>query len=343
MRSSSIVPLVIALANMGCSEAGYPAREAISARAEVPPPAAKRAAPMPNMAADAAFRAPTAPAAEAKAEQGYAGMMRGMMGGMMGTAIQAPPDASAFARKIIYDGEISLIVKDVDALAKQVVKLVQDARGYIAEQSTTGSPGARRAMRWKLRVPVEQFESVVERVAALGELERNTRTSQDVTEQFYDLEARIKNKKAEEKSLTKILDERTGKLEDVLKVETELSRVRGEIEQLEGKIRVLDNLSSLATLVVDIRERETFEPPPPAAADFPTQVARTWENSLRGLVNLGKGLVLWAVEWAVWAPLLLISALVAWVVARVLIRWAWRRLPRLLALLTTPLTPPKAP
>ena len=127
-------------------------------------------------------------------------------------------------------------------------------------------------MRWKLRVPVEQFESLVQKVVALGELEQNKRTSQDVTEQFYDIEARIKNKKAEEKSLTKILDERTGKLEDVLKIETELSRVRGEIEQLEGKIRVLENLSSLATLVLSVREREKFEPPPPAVADFPTQV-----------------------------------------------------------------------
>ena len=148
-----------------------------------------------------------------------------------------PINAAALSRKIIYDGEVDLIVKDVDPVGKQVVTLVQDARGYIAEQSTTGSPGSQRAMRWKLRVPVEQFESTVQKVLALGELERNTRTSQDVTEQFYDIEARIKNKKAEEKSLTKILDERTGKLEDVLKIETELSRVRGEIEQLEGKIR----------------------------------------------------------------------------------------------------------
>src|SRR5208283_1592557 len=171
--------------------------------------------------------------------------MMGGMAGAMGTAIQAPVNTAALSRKIIYDGEM-------DPIAKQVVTFIQDARGYIAEQSTTGSPGSQRSMRWKLRVPVEQFESLVQKVVALGELERNTRTSQDVTEQFYDIEARIKNKKAEEKSLTKILDERTGKLQDVLKIETELSRVRGEIEQLEGKIRVLENLSSLATLTLSV-------------------------------------------------------------------------------------------
>ena len=100
----------------------------------------------------------------------------GGMAGAMGTALQAPVNTAALSRKIIYDGEIDLIVKDVDPIAKQVVTFIQDARGYIAEQSTTGSPGSQRSMRWKLRVPVEQFESLVQKVVALGELERNTRS-----------------------------------------------------------------------------------------------------------------------------------------------------------------------
>ena len=65
--------------------------------------------------------------------------------------------------------------------------------------------------------------------------------------------------------LNKILQERSGKLEDVLKIEIELSRVRGEIEQLEGKIRVLESLSSLATLTLNVRERDKYAPPPPVA------------------------------------------------------------------------------
>ncbi len=290
--------------------------------------------------APAAAKTPAAPAfagADVSVRDKSSGMMGGMAGAMS-TAIQAPVNTAALSRKIIYDGEIDLIVKDVDSIAKQVSASIQEARGYIAEQSTTGSPGTPRSMRWKLRVPVEQFESLVQKVVALGELEQNKRTSQDVTEQFYDIEARIKNKKAEEKSLTKILDERTGKLEDILKIETELSRVRGEIEQLEGKIRVLENLTSLATLNLSVHEREKFEPPPPAVADFPTQVARTWESSLRSLINLGKACILWAVDWALWIPLLIVAGLLAWVILRRL----FRLLPRILALANTPITPPRA-
>ncbi len=255
---------------------------------------------------------------------------------------QAGP-APAIARKIIYDAQIDLIVESVDPLAKKVAGLVQDARGYIAEQNVTGSPGTLRSMRWKIRVPVEQFESLVASILLLGETERNNRTSQDVTEQYYDIEARIKNKRVEEQTLNKILQERSGKLEDVLKIEIELSRVRGEIEQLQGKIRVLEDLSSLATLTLNVREREKYAPAPPVAADFPTQISRTWNASLLSLVNLGKSLVLWVVNWALWIPVLLVFAAIGWILLRWLIRFLVRNLPPLIALARTPITQPRAP
>jgi hypothetical protein len=276
-----------------------------------------------------------------------ASMMGAMMGGGMmqaGGGAQVdkpaiPEGVPAISRKIVYDAQVDLVVEDVNPIAKKLTSLVQDARGYVADENTIGSPGSQRSMRWKIRVPVDQFESFVQNVVALGELERTTRTSQDVTEQYYDIEARIKNKKTEEKTLTKILEERTGKLEDVLKVEVELSRVRGEVEQLEGRIRVLENLSSLATLTLNVRERQKFEPPAPVAADFPTQVARTWDSSVHSLVNLGKGIILWAVDWAVWVPLLIVGGIVAWLIFHWLIRVFIRNLPRLIALARTPVTP----
>jgi len=264
----------------------------------------------------------------------------GAVATLVGT--QAGP-APAISRKIIYDAQIDLVVESVEPVAKKVAGVVQDARGYIAEQNVTGSPGSQRTMRWRIRVPVEQFESLVASLASLGETERNNRTSQDVTEQYYDIEARIKNKRVEEQTLNKILQERSGKLEDVLKIEIELSRVRGEIEQLEGKIRVLENLSSLATLTLNVREREKYAPPPPVAADFPTQISRTWNASLLSLVNVGKFLVLWAVNWVLWIPFLLVFAVLGWILLRWILRILVRNGPRLSALARTPITQPRAP
>jgi hypothetical protein len=258
-------------------------------------------------------------------------------------ALSAPAAATAVSRKIVYDAQIDLIVDSVDPIAKKVGTLVQDAGGYIAEQNVTGSPGSLRSMRWRVRVPVDQFDTFVDSIVTLGELERNNRTSQDVTEQYYDLAARIKNKRLEEQTLNKILQERTGKLEDVLKIEIELSRVRGEIEQLEGKIRVLENLSSLATLVLNIHERDKYAPPAPVVADFRTQISRVWQGSLLDLRNMGKSLVLWVVSWAIWIPFLLLGAIVAWIVLRWLVRTLKRNRAALVTLARTPITPPRAP
>jgi len=289
------------------------------------------------------------------------GMMMGMAGDKspviqtlqtMGTAgavaavVAAQPGTTApagISRKIVYDSQVDLVVNSVDPVAKKVSALVQEARGYVAEQNVTGSPGSLRAIHWKIRIPVDQFDSFVDSIVSLGELERNNRTSQDVSEQYYDIEARIKNKKVEEQTLNKILEERSGKLEEVLKIEVELSRVRGEIEQLQGKMRVLENLSSLATLTLNVREREKYAPPAPVVADFSTQIARTWDASILGLVNLGKSIVLWTVSWAIWIPFWLVCGLLAWISLRLLIRIFLRNLPRMVALARTPVIPPRTP
>jgi hypothetical protein len=332
MTSFQIFSMLLVLALVGCeseiNNRNFPSELAKSAdRGE-----------MGRMMAPAAAEA--RPAKLGSASMGGAGAM---MGGFQPGANSAPSVPPGIARKIIYDAQVDVVVDSVDPVSRKVSTLVQDARGYIAEQNVTGSPGSLRSMRWRIRVPVERFESLVSSVVSLGELERNSRTSQDITEQFYDIEARIKNKKIEEQTLNKILQERSGKLEDVLKVEVELSRVRGEIEQLEGKIRVLENLSSLATLTLNIRERDKYAPPPPVVADFSTQIARAWDGSRDRMVEVGKSIVLWTVTWSIWIPFYVMGAIVAWFVIRWLIRVVLRNRVRLVALATTPIVAGGAP
>jgi hypothetical protein len=300
VSACGIVPLI------GC---GGSARESAMVESTAPPAAAKMVV-----------------AERSRSEgQGMGGMGGAMMGRMAVTdgavattiAVQAPAAVPpAISRKVVYDATLELVVDSIEPASTRIPDLVEDAQGYISEQHTTGSPGAQRSQRWKIRIPVERFDSFVAAVKPLGELEQFNRTSQDVTAEFYDVEARIKNKKVEEQTLNKILQERSGKLEDVLKIEIELSRVRGEIEQMQGRIRVLENLSSLATLTLNVRERDKFAPAAPVVADFLTQIARTWQDSVLSLTEVGKGLVLFTVSWAVWTPFLALLALLAWIVLR---------------------------
>ena len=330
------LPSLFVLALAGC---GMEAREATKTNSNYGVAVAKRAEHELAM-----------PPAAAAPERSKGRMMTGVTDGTSAALVAVQPAAEtlptnspAIARKIVYDAQVDLIVESVDPITKKVGALVQEARGYIAEQNVTGSPGSQRSMRWRVRIPVEQFDSFVDSIVSLGELERNNRTSQDVTEQYYDIEARIKNKKLEEQTLNKILQERSGKLEDILKIEIELSRVRGEIEQFEGKIRVLENVSSLATLTLNIREREKYAPPAPVVADFPTQIARTWNASLLDLKDMGKALTLWTVSWAIWIPFLLLAMILGLIVLRWLLRVFLRNLPRLIVLARTPITSPRAP
>lgn len=244
-------------------------------------------------------------------------------GGLMGATGReesAPAAPAGVSRKVIYDATLDLAVDELDRAAAKVGELVASSGGYIAEETMSGSPGSTRSQFWRLRIPVDGFDGFVKSVMALGELVQFNRKSQDVTAEYYDVEARIKNKQIQEQTLNKILQERSGQLEEILKVEVELSRVRGEIEQMQGRLRVLQNLSSLATLTLTLRERDRFHPPAPVVADFSTQVARTWYGSVERMTDAVKRLILFAVAVAVWLPLWIVGLGVALIGLRIVNR-----------------------
>jgi len=319
MHRLSFLLAVGAFPLAGCMDAAprYSSERSVTAKSAEAPPASPPAPAFRNFA---------------PSEESAPGMMGGSA--MMGVAMSGeapagedktspspptatpPPGAAGISRKVIYDATLDLMVENVESAVQRVGTLVEESGGYIAEQNMVGSPGSKRSQFWKIRVPIERFESFVASVTALGELEQFNRKSQDVTAEYYDVDARIKNKKVEEQTLQKILEERSGELEDVLKVEVQLSRVRGEIEQLQGRLRVLENLSALATLTLSIRERETYEPPAPVVADFPTQIARVWGDSVRNLADFGKALTLFVVGQVVWLPFWILGLLLAWLLAR---------------------------
>ncbi len=145
-------------------------------------------------------------------------------------------------------------------------------------------------------------------VSKLGEVRTNHVGSQDVTEEFADLEARIRNKQEEEKRLLKHLAESTGKLEDILSVERELSRVRGEIEQMQGRLRFLANRAELSTVTITATEWKDYTPPAPMT--FQAQLSHTFFRSLDGLVSFGKTILLLLVALVPWTPLIVIGLFV---------------------------------
>jgi len=142
----------------------------------------------------------------------------------------------------------------------------------------------------------------------LGEVRSVNSTSDDVTAEFYDIEARIRNKQQEEERLLKLLAEATGKLEEVLAVERELSRVRGEIEQAQGRMRMLKDVTELTTVTVTVTEIKDYVPD--EAPTYVTRVRRAFMSSTVAVVATAQVLSLVAVALVPWlpAPLLLVLA-----------------------------------
>ena len=229
---------------------------------------------------------------------------------------QAVPSVGALQRKIIYTANVELGVENFDRTPSQVEELARQHDGYVARSNVAGLPGQPRHGQWTVRVPVERYEAFIVAVRTLGEVRSIGSDSKDVSEEYYNVEARVRNKKQEEGRLLKLLDEATGKLKEVLDVERELSRVRGEIEQLEGRLRVLNDLTTLTT--VEIRVHEVKDYVPEEAAGYGTQVRRALESSTSGLVSTGRTISIAIVAALPWlgASVVLLSPLMLWIRAR---------------------------
>jgi hypothetical protein len=138
--------------------------------------------------------------------------------------------------------------------------------------------------------------------------------SQDVTDEFYDLDARIRNKKKEESRLLDLLAKAAGRLDEVLNLEHELTRVRGETEQLEGRQRVLGSLSAMGTVVLEVKEIKNYVPEKDTT--YATRVRRTWDDSLSALTSMLQSFSIAVVAAAPWAAIVLPPCLVVALVVR---------------------------
>jgi hypothetical protein len=226
------------------------------------------------------------------------------------------PAADRATRKIVYNADVALVVRDLDKGEADLGALLEEMEGFVAGSEMTGSAGAPRSGHWRVRLPAERFGAFMRAVVKLGVPERNKADSQDVTDEYYDLEDRIKNKKLEQDTLRGYLLEKkaTSKLEEILTIEKELSRVRGELDQMEGRLRRLKDLTALATVNVTMREEKDYVPP--QAPTFAGSVRGTFADSVDLLVRFGQGVVIVAAALAPWLAVLGLVAVPAWGVGR---------------------------
>lgn len=255
-------------------------------------------------------------------------------------ALAEGKDTTPVPRKIIYTGSIDLLVDDIDQADKEIRELISKEKGaYISKTEIRGAPGSRRNGSLTVRVPVDQFDSFRQAVCKLGEVQREALDSQDVTDQYYDLQTRIKNGEAEVESLRKLLDKvATGKAEDVRAVRADLRQVTADLDVQKGQLQRLEKLSTLATMTITLNERKSYVRPESPA--FGTRINRSFGGSLEALGDFGEGLVLVLVALVPWLPLIALIVVPPWIWIRRLRR---RNAPVALEVMPAPTGPVPGP
>lgn len=211
---------------------------------------------------------------------------------------QQQPD-DMLEQKIIYTGQLEIEVENVEEVGDRITTMVEEKGGYISESRFwEHSDGAQKNARMVLRVPAEVFDSTLARLGALGRVLDQSTRAQDITEQYYDLEARLVNKKRQEKKYLEILDIAV-QVEEILKVERELERIRGEIESMEGRMRYYEDRISLATITILAREIHT-----------PSAILATLKEALSSLGESFQGMIVFAATIVPWA---VVIVLIGWV------------------------------
>ncbi len=186
-------------------------------------------------------------------------------------------------RKIVYDARVSLEVRDVDSTANRVKTIAEEFNGYISEMSVSKVDKVKTGSV-TLKVPQADFYTAIQRVEQLGQVKDKKIGSEDVTERYVDLKARLVNAQREEQRLLEIMG-KASQVSDMLNIERELGRIREQIERYTGQLNYLERRVEYSTINVTLSE-----PSPPQLlpeADW----GDTLKTGLWGLLIVSQGLI----------------------------------------------------
>ncbi len=196
-------------------------------------------------------------------------------------AQQQPAQANA---KIIKTGDLTLEVDSHSSAVERAKSIAKEHGAFVADVSARERPGGALAGLMVIRVVPEQFEALFAALKALGRVEAENVKAADVTAEYVDLEARIASLEITEKRLTDLIANKSfvDKMSALLEVEREMTRVRSQIEQLTGQLRVMADRVALSTITLTIHEPDRVVPSASLSVEVPVldQAANALSDAL---------------------------------------------------------------
>jgi Domain of unknown function (DUF4349) len=250
----------------------------------------------------AATEAQAAPPADQARSQGGAAGPAGKPGSTGAAAqVRLVDLGNRIARTATVDLEVG--EGQLNETINQASDAVVKAKGIYVGSSTSVPSGEPASGQVTFRVPVDAFESVLRELKGLGTYRGEQSSTEDVTNQYVDLNGQLAAWRAQERVYLRLLD-RARSVTDVIAVQNQLQQVQSNIERLQGQLDQLEDQSSFSTIVLQISE-------PGAAAGEPQgRLARAWATAVNGLGVMAAAAlvaVIWAIPVAILAGLVLLG------------------------------------
>jgi glucan-binding YG repeat protein len=221
----------------------------------------------------------------------------------------APRELDIPSQMVIYQADLQLRVKKFEQTLQNIEEQVAKYGGYISESNVSKDGVEQVSGQITVRIPQKNFQAFLRDAEgqAAEVLQRNI-TGTDVTEEYVDLESRLKSKRVVEERLTSFM-KTAQKTEDLLKISADLAAVQEEIETIQGRMKYLENQTSLSTIHISLFENKVIVP------NLEDEDLNTWDKTKKQFMN-STNMLLAAISWLFVfmvgnLPILVILALVA--------------------------------
>ena len=240
---------------------------------------------------------PAAPVDTATREEPLAVQRSDKLISVSNGVLAAKDNYTPAAPMIARVASLTLVVKDVDAARPAVEAIVARHHGFSARLSVNAPEYGAHTVTAALRVPAAELTATTAEIERLGRVTNEAQTGEEISQQHADLVARLKTARETETRFQAILQQRTGKVSDVLEVEQNIARVRGDIEAMEAEQKGLEQRVDFATIDI-VLTQEYKAPLAPQTDSMSTQLHNALVAGYRNTTGMLLGLVLFTVEFA---------------------------------------------
>ena len=220
------------------------------------------------------------------------------------------------SRLIIKTGNLSVVVEDVPETIAELTRFAETNGGFVV-RSSVSEHGLAPTGSVVIRVPSGLFDVSIMQAKSMGDVQSESTSGRDVTEEFVDLDAQLSNLRATESQFLEIM-KKAYNIQDILSVQRELSQVRSQIERIQGKMKYLKESADLSTITVNLSTDPNLLPV--------VDDGNTWKpwavvkNAVRSMIEALQIVFAGLIWLVIYIPVALIYTLGAWIVYRVFLK-----------------------